>query len=114
MLNSSTPRLWAIQEVTRRQDRSVPYLQAGNSRPISAIFGENTFGNAVMQAKLPKAVFEKLQEHHRTLHRQDPPLTQAEAIVIAKRLRELKKELGIYGLGTKTPRDLQTPRDAAA
>jgi len=62
MLNSSTPRLWAIQEVMRRQDRSVPHLQAGNSRPISAIFGENTFDHAVMQAKLPKAVYEKLQD----------------------------------------------------
>jgi len=62
MLNSSTPRLWAIQEVMRRQDRSVPYLQAGNSRPISAIFGENTFSTAVMQDKLPKAVYEKLQD----------------------------------------------------
>jgi glutamine synthetase len=67
----STPRLWAVQEVLRRQDRVLPQLDATQSQPVSVLFGENTFSTAVMQAKLPKPVYEALQDTIRRGQRLD-------------------------------------------
>lgn len=47
------------------------------------------------------SVYDKLQEQQRAIH--DPTVSHQELIAFAKRLRELKKELGIYGL--TSPRD---------
>ncbi|MFQ5600090.1 MAG: glutamine synthetase III [Candidatus Krumholzibacteriia bacterium] len=80
----SSPRAWAIQEVLRRQVRTLPHLQVSGSQPISAIYGENTFGSRAMQEKLPKTVYEKLQE---TIRR-GQPLDRSIADVVAHAVKE--------------------------
>jgi glutamine synthetase len=79
-----SPRQWAIQEVLHRQIRTVPQLAADRSQPISAIYGESTFSAAVMQAKLPKPVYEKLQD---TIRR-GQPLDRSIADVVAHAVKE--------------------------
>src|SRR5688572_13600059 len=59
---ASSPRLWAVQEVLKRQDRALPHLSGSGVRPVSEIFGEKTFSTRCMQERLPKPVFEKLQD----------------------------------------------------
>ena len=81
---ASSPRLWAIREVLRRQDRAVPHLASDRSQSISAIFGENTFSAPVMQAKLPKPVYEKLQDTIRRGQRLDRTI----ADVVAHAVKE--------------------------
>ena len=80
----SSARQWAIQEVLRRQDRVVSQLGGGNTPAISAIYGENTFSAAVMQAKLPKNVYQKLQD---TIRR-GQPLDGSIADVVAHAVKE--------------------------
>ena len=53
-------RLWAIGEVTSRSIRSLPEMAAGIK--VLDLFGSNTFDVAAMKQKLPKPVFESLQE----------------------------------------------------
>ena len=75
----SSPRLWAIQEVLRRQDRIVTILNGPTMKPISAVFGEKTFGSRAMQEKLPKHVYDRLQD---TIRR-GQPLDRSIADVVA-------------------------------
>jgi glutamine synthetase len=65
-------RLWAIREVTSRSNRSLPELAQGVR--VGAAFGANTFDAAAMKQKLPKAVFESLQETIRRGKRLDPAI----------------------------------------
>jgi glutamine synthetase len=53
-------RLWAIREATSRSIRCVPEL-AGGAKVMEA-FGSNTFNAEAMKQKLPKAVYQSLQE----------------------------------------------------
>ena len=57
---AESPRLWAIQEVTRRGIRSLPEMASG-ARVLEA-FGSNTFDVAAMREKLSKPTFGSLQE----------------------------------------------------
>ena len=81
---ASNPRRWAIREVLRRQDRVVPQLGGGNAPTVSSIYGENTFSAAVMQAKLPKPVYEKLQD----TMRRGQQLDRSIADVVAHAVKE--------------------------
>jgi len=53
-------RLWAIREATSRSIRSLPEM-AGGTKVMEA-FGSNTFNADAMKQKLPKAVYQSLQE----------------------------------------------------
>ena len=53
-------RLWAIREATSRSIRSLPEM-AGGMKVMEA-FGSNTFNADAMKQKLPKAVYQSLQE----------------------------------------------------
>jgi glutamine synthetase len=53
-------RLWAIREVTSRSIRSVPELAHGAK--VTEVFGSRTFDTAAMRQKLPKAIYDSLQE----------------------------------------------------
>ncbi|HEY7411520.1 MAG TPA: glutamine synthetase III [Vicinamibacteria bacterium] len=53
-------RHWAIQTVTGRAIRSLPELSAGMK--VHDTFGSNTFNAAAMKQKLPKSIYEPLQE----------------------------------------------------
>jgi glutamine synthetase len=59
-MTEGSGRGWAIGEVTRRGNRTVGEL-AGGIR-VQASFGSHTFNLAAMKQKLPKSVFEPLQE----------------------------------------------------
>jgi glutamine synthetase len=80
----TSARLWAIQEVLRRSDRVVPQLAGGQAPAVSAIFGESTFNAVAMQDKLPKNVFQALQD---TVHR-GLPLDPRIADVVAHAVKE--------------------------
>ncbi len=86
----STPRLWAIQEVLRRHDRVLPNLNGAARKPISAIFGENTFNVRCMQEKLPKHIYEKLQD---TIRR-GQALDRSIADVVAHAVKEWAMDMG--------------------
>src|SRR5262245_54493829 len=77
-------RQWAIQDVLHRQDRVLPQLGGGQAPSVAAIFGESTFSSAVMQAKLPKSVYQKLQD---TIRR-GQPLDRTIADVVAHTVKE--------------------------
>jgi glutamine synthetase len=53
-------RLWAIREATSRSIRSLPELAGGGT--VMEAFGSNTFNADAMKQKLPKAVYQSLQE----------------------------------------------------
>jgi glutamine synthetase len=86
----SSARFWAIQEVAKRQDRTVSHLCGDEIQPISSIFGESTFNTRVMQEKLPKAVCEKLED---TIRR-GQPLDRTIADVVAHAVKEWAIEKG--------------------
>ncbi len=86
----SSPRLWAIQEVLRRQDRTLPVLNGTERKPISVIFGESTFNTRSMQEKLPKHIYEKLQD---TIRR-GQALDRSIADVVAHAIKEWAMEKG--------------------
>jgi glutamine synthetase len=86
----SSPRLWAIQEVLRRQDRVVSILNGPTRKPISAVFGEKTFGSRAMQEKLPKHVYNRLQD---TIRR-GQPLDRSIADVVAHAVKEWAMQMG--------------------
>jgi glutamine synthetase len=86
---ASSPRLWAIQEVLKRHDRALPHLN-GSVKPVSEIFGEKTFSTRSMQEKLPKPVFEKIQD---TIRR-GQKLDHAIADVVAHAVKEWALENG--------------------
>jgi len=65
-------RLWAIREVTSRSIRCVPEL-AGGAKVMEA-FGSNTFNAEAMKQKLPKAVYQSLQETIRRGSKLDPSI----------------------------------------
>ncbi len=59
-MTDGSGRGWAISEVTRRGSRTVPELSGGMR--VQSTFGNNTFNLTAMKQKLPKSVFEPLQE----------------------------------------------------
>ena len=59
-MSEGSGRLWAVREVTARSIRSTPELARGVK--VSEIFGSNTFDETAMKQKLPKPVFQSLQE----------------------------------------------------
>lgn len=65
-------RLWAIREVTSRSIRSVPEMAKGTR--LLETFGCNTFNTEAMKHKLPKPVFESLQETIRRGKKLDPSI----------------------------------------
>jgi glutamine synthetase len=86
----SSPRLWALAEVLGREDRIVPGLLGPDAKPVSAIFGEKTFGNRAMQEKLPKHVYDRLQD----TTRRGQPLDRSIADVVAHAVKEWAMEKG--------------------
>jgi glutamine synthetase len=68
----SDGRLWAIRQVTSRSIRSLPEM-AGGTRLLDT-FGSNTFNTEAMKHKLPKPVFESLQQTVRRGQRLDPAI----------------------------------------
>jgi glutamine synthetase len=62
--SGTNPRLWAIQEVSGRTPRVFEWPKNKDGHPVkvSEIYGINTFSNRVMKEKLPKSVYNKLQE----------------------------------------------------
>ena len=65
-------RLWAIREVTSRSIRSLPEMSKGSK--LLETFGCNTFNTDAMKHKLPKPVFESLQETIRRGKKLDPSI----------------------------------------
>ena len=65
-------RLWAIREVTSRSIRSLPEMSKGTK--LLETFGCNTFNTDAMKHKLPKPVFESLQETIRRGKKLDPSI----------------------------------------
>ena len=65
-------RLWATGEVMSRQIRSLPELAAGTK--VTETFGSNTFDVDAMKEKLPKPVFQSLQETIRRGSKLDPAI----------------------------------------
>jgi glutamine synthetase len=65
-------RLWAIREVTSRSIRSLPEMSKGTK--LLDTFGCNTFNADAMKHKLPKPVFESLQETIRRGKKLDPSI----------------------------------------
>src|SRR5918992_1536128 len=65
-------RLWAIREVTSRSIRSLPEMARGVN--VLESFGCNTFNAEAMKHKLPKSVFQSLQETVRSGQRLDPAI----------------------------------------
>jgi glutamine synthetase len=53
-------RLWATREVTSRSIRSLPEMAGGMK--VMELFGSNTFNANAMKQKLPKVVYQSLQE----------------------------------------------------
>ncbi len=62
--SGTNPRLWAIQEVSRRTPRifDLPKDKDGRPLKVSEMFGSSTFNSKVMKEKLPKSVYNKLQQ----------------------------------------------------
>jgi len=83
-------RLWAIQEVTRREVRTLPELRDPKAARVSTTFGANTFGTEVMRDKLPKPVFEALQNTIHNGRRLDVSI----ADVVAHAVKEWALERG--------------------
>src|SRR5205085_10365649 len=79
-----SPRQYAVQEVLRRQDRALPHLSGGHAPSVSSVYGSSTFSDVVMQAKLPKSVYNKLQD---TIRR-GQPLDKSIADVVAHAVKE--------------------------
>jgi glutamine synthetase len=69
-MSDATGRLWAIREITSRSIRSLPEMAGGVK--VSGIFGSNTFDVAAMKQKLPKPIFDSLQETIRRGSKLDP------------------------------------------
>jgi glutamine synthetase len=69
----SDGRLWAIREVTSRSIRSLPEMAKGTK--LLETFGCNTFNTEAMKHKLPKPVFESLQETIRRGKTLDPAIS---------------------------------------
>jgi len=65
-------RLWAIGEVASRSIRSLPEMASGIK--VLDLFGSNTFDVAAMKKKLPKPIFNSLQETVRRGSRLDPAI----------------------------------------
>src|SRR5262245_48532658 len=68
----SDRRLSAIREVTARGIRSLPEI--ANGTPMLETFGCNTFSAEVMKNKLPRPVFQSLQETVRRGAKLDPSI----------------------------------------
>src|SRR2546428_11476430 len=65
-------RLWAIREASSRSIRSLPEM-AGGMKVMEA-FGSNTFNVAAMKQKLPKPIYQSLQETIRRGTKLDPSI----------------------------------------
>ncbi|HVQ31250.1 MAG TPA: glutamine synthetase III [Vicinamibacteria bacterium] len=81
-------RLWAISEVTSRSIRSLPEMADGTK--VREAFGSNTFEANAMKQKLPKAVFESLQETISKGRRLDPAIANE----VAHAVKEWSLEKG--------------------
>src|SRR4029079_1483274 len=75
----SERRLLAIREVTSRRIRSLPEAALGH---VLETFGCNTFGPAVMKEKLPRPVYQSLQDTVRRGARLDPSIANEVAHAI--------------------------------
>jgi glutamine synthetase len=71
-MTDGSGRLWAIREVTSRTIRSLPEMAGGTK--VRDTFGANTFDTNAMKQKLPKTIFESLQQTIRRGHRLDPAI----------------------------------------
>jgi glutamine synthetase len=71
-MTEGSARLWAIREVTSRSIRSLPEMAAGVK--VREVFGCNTFDVTAMKQKLPKAIFQSLQETIRRGTKLDPSI----------------------------------------
>jgi glutamine synthetase len=68
----SDRRLSAIRAVTARRIRTLP--EGASESRVAETFGSNTFSQAVMREKLPRPVFQSLQETVRRGARLDPAI----------------------------------------
>ena len=71
-MREGSARLWAIREVTSRSIRSLPEMAEGTK--VRELFGSNTFDVSAMKQKLPKPVFQSLQETMGRGTRLDPSI----------------------------------------
>ena len=71
-MSNASPRHHAIQIATSRSIRSVSVLADGSK--VSEVFGANTFNADAMKEKLPRQVFESLQETIRRGANLDPAI----------------------------------------
>jgi len=69
-MREGSARLWAVREVTSRAIRSLPEMAGGVK--VREQFGANTFDVQAMKQKLPKPIFQSLQETIRRGERLDP------------------------------------------
>jgi glutamine synthetase len=69
-MSVGSPRYWAIREVTSRPIRSLADLVSGTK--VREVFGSNTFELQAMKQKLPKPIFQSLQETIRRGVKLDP------------------------------------------
>ena len=81
-------RLWAIREVTSRSIRSLPEMADGTK--VREAFGSNTFDAGAMKQKLPKPIFESLQDTIRKGRRLDPSIANE----VAHAVKEWSLEKG--------------------
>jgi glutamine synthetase len=65
-------RLWAIREVASRSIRSLAELGSGTK--VTDVFGSNTFDAAAMRQKLPKPIFQSLQQTIKRGSKLDPSI----------------------------------------
>ena len=71
-MSSGSGRLWAIREVSARSIRSLPEMASGAK--VREVFGSNTFDVSAMKQKLPKPVFQSLQDTIRRGKKLDPAI----------------------------------------
>ncbi len=71
-MSNESGRLWAIREVTSRSIRSLPEL--GSGAKVAQVFGSNTFDTTAMKQKLPKPIFQSLQETIKRGTKLDPSI----------------------------------------
>lgn len=62
--SGASPRRWAIEEVSRRKTRhsELPLNTEGKPLSVTEMYGMNTFNQRAMKEKLPKDVYQKLQQ----------------------------------------------------
>ncbi len=71
-MSNGSGRLWAIREVASRSIRSLAEL--GSGAKVTDVFGSNTFDAAAMRQKLPKPIFQSLQQTIKRGSKLDPSI----------------------------------------